>query len=72
MLLLDVDFLVSVGVTEPAAYPAILEATRRGEALVLPAFETIEYVKDKTRAKFDFRKALIARGSAEGGFWSAP
>lgn len=39
VLLDDVDFIVSLGLSHPAQYQAIVQATRRRGAIVVPAFE---------------------------------
>lgn len=51
MLLDDVDFTVSSGLSDPDHYASILRQTRQGKAVVLPAFEPADAlgIKEGTR-----------------------
>ncbi len=62
MLLNDVDFVVASGLSHPAQYQAIVQATRQRGAVVVPAFEPASALSNQ-----EGRRLALETVQLEGG-----
>ncbi len=62
MLLDDVDFVVALGLSHPAQYQAIVQATRQRGVIVVPAFEPANALSNR-----EGRRLALETVQMEGG-----
>lgn len=68
VLLDDVDFIVSGGLSDPDNYAAILQRTRTGRAVVLPAFEPADALGIVNGTKVALKAVHGEPTSVQSGF----